>query len=110
MEEKLRPLGNKLKKRNLIFLMMMLLVLTGCSAISSGYITKKVYEPPYSYTTMQCVVFGKYGCTSYMPITHTNPEHWRLDLKNRDKTGWVFVSKETFDSVKVGDIYNDEDK
>lgn len=95
-------------KRKLVAVGAAVLLLAGCSSISSGYVTKKEYEPAYTYSTMQCVAFNKYGCSAYMPMIHYVPEHFRFDLKNKDKTGWVYVSHETFDAVNVGDVYNDK--
>lgn len=97
-------------KRKLVIALAAVLMLAGCSPISSGYVTKKTDEQAYSYVTMQCMVFSKYGCSAYVPIEHYVPEKFKFDLKNQDKTGWVYVGKDTFDHVQVGDVYNDEGK
>jgi len=89
----------------LLTALIVLLTVAGCSAINSGRVTGKEYETSYTYSTMQCASFGKYGCTVYVPIFHTEPEHYRLDLKNADKTGWVYVSKQTYDDIHIGDVY-----
>ena len=83
-----------------------ILMLSGCSSISSGYITKKTYEPSYTYSVMVCSVYIKSQCAAYTPIIETEPEHWKFDLKNGDKIGWVYVDKDVYDDMNVGDVYN----
>lgn len=80
-------------------------LLTACG-ITSGEIIDKHYEAPYSYTTMQCIVYGKYGCTGYMPITHHVDEKWVFTLENKEgDTGDLAVSKQDYDNVPIGTIY-----
>jgi uncharacterized protein YceK len=95
-------------KRKLAVALAAVLLLAGCSSISSGYVTKKEYEPYNTYSTMLCAAFKKYGFSVYIPMLHYVPEHWRLDLKNHDQTGWVYVDEQTFNAVQVGDVYNDK--
>lgn len=98
-------------KRKLLAIAAAVLLLSGCSSISSGYVTKKAHEPAYTYSQMICSGYSSKGyCTIWVPIIHNVPDHWRLDLKNGDKTGWVYVSPQTFNDIKVGDVYNDKEK
>ncbi|AYD86165.1 hypothetical protein SEA_BURRO_22 [Microbacterium phage Burro] len=88
-------------------LVVLLLVLTGCSAISQGYVTNKHYSPAYYTYNQVCVSYDtKTGmCKTYMPQQQYHPANWRLDLAYDDETGWVNVSENTFDEYEVGDFY-----
>ncbi len=82
------------------------LLLSACgSSISEGNITAKVIEPGYWYTTY--VYCGK-GCM--VPVMHYDDQDWRFDLSFADKTGYVYVTEETFDSYAVGDYWEDPEK
>ncbi|WP_434315879.1 hypothetical protein [Leifsonia sp. P73] len=80
-----------------------LISLTGCSAISSGTITRKEYRPAYETSVLTCGAYGKYGCTLWIPIPEHEPASYRLDIRNGDKSGWVDVDQTTYDQEKVGD-------
>lgn len=86
------------------------LVLSGCgSSISEGTVTSKDYDPEYQYITMQCMSYNKDGmCTVQIPVTHTYPESWTLNLRDGDKEGYVNVSPGEYESYKVGDHYPQE--
>lgn len=80
--------------------------LVGCSAIDSGTITGKAYEPASSWTQMTCAGYNSNGtCFSYVPITYNDPEHWRFDIKKDDDTGWVYVSETTYNEYEIGDYF-----
>jgi hypothetical protein len=38
----------------------------------------------------------------YIPISQTDPECWRLDLRDGKKTGHVCVSKSAWEKAKKG--------
>ncbi len=80
-------------------------VLAACgSSIQSGRITGKVYEEPYSWIQMVCVSYDKNSiCTVQVPVTHEEPAHYRFNLEDGDKTGYVYVSPETFENHQTGD-------
>jgi len=87
------------------------LVLTACSSIHSGYVTRKEYHPAYttSTTTNTCYSRDSKGiCTFSMPSTTVNhfPERYTLSLQLDDKTGWVDVSPGEYESYEIGDYYN----
>lgn len=84
------------------------LTLSACSSISSGTITKKIDEPGHTVTSVICHLVGK--ITICTPYTTYDDEDWRFDLRSGDKTGWVYVSHETFDAYEVGDRYDDKRK
>jgi len=87
------------------------LALAGCgSDIDSGYVTKKIYEREWVETQYDrvCTAYGTNGmCKTWinMPRTINHPPQWRLDLKQGDKTGYVYVAQLTFDRYQVGDHY-----
>jgi hypothetical protein len=39
----------------------------------------------------------------YVPITSTDPECWRLDLRDGKKTGHVCVSKSAWEKARKGE-------
>ena len=88
-------------------LMLLGLALVGCgSSISAGTVTEKSYSPEYQYMTQQCAGYNKDGaCTVWMPIWHTMPESFTLDLRDGEKDGYVRVSEAEYESYEVGDYY-----
>lgn len=81
------------------------LVLTGCSSISAGTITNKVYEPGHYYSTMVCTPVGK--VTVCNPINQYDDEDWRFDIREGDKDGFVYVTEDTFNQYEVGDYFGE---
>ncbi|MER5754386.1 hypothetical protein [Streptomyces sp. NPDC002088] len=90
------------------------LVLTGCDDLDHGEITGKEYEAEATYTylqpitTVQCSGSGTSqmcatNVVGYIPITTTDPECWRLNLRDGDKTGHVCVSKSAWKKAKKGE-------
>lgn len=79
-----------------------LFLLVGCSSgPATGTITKKEYIPESSYTTMMYC-----GQNCWMPVINTDPECYKLNLKNNDKTGSVCIDENRWKTVKVGDWWN----
>lgn len=93
-------------------------VLTACSSISAGYVTKKEYSPAYFVPVTYCAMFNAKGiCVVWATRQDYHPERFTLrliesnDLLDRDaKTGWVTVSEGTYDSYEVGDWYPRESR
>lgn len=82
------------------------LILAGCSAISTGTITNKVYSEPFFTTTLQCYAYDSQGiCTMQMPVTQYYDETFRFDLQDKGQTGWVYVTKNQWNSANVGDCW-----
>ncbi|MFF1701228.1 hypothetical protein [Streptomyces sp. NPDC058252] len=91
------------------------LALTACgSDVSHGTITGKQHVRAHTYTymepiyTTQCTGSGAsqvcYSTISmYLPVTETDPECWRLDLRDGKKTGHVCVSKTAWEKAKKGE-------
>ncbi len=91
--------------------LLLVLVLSACSTISTGFVTAKKHTDPYTYTQMMCSAWNSRGfCMVWVPNTIYVPEQWRLDLENDGQTGWVYVSEETYDGINVGDVFNGEEK
>lgn len=87
----------------------MLLLLAGCSAISTGRITDKIYTAPYTTMHMQCISFSSKGiCTGQMPVYTNHPERFRFNLDNGRETGWVYVNELLYNTYNVGDWYGEE--
>jgi hypothetical protein len=91
------------------------LVLTGCgSDISHGTITSKTYVPEKDWVYMQPITMPQCSgsgtsqicssvVTGYIPIDESDPECWRLNLRDGKKTGWVCVSKAAWEKAKKGE-------
>ncbi|QDP44841.1 hypothetical protein SEA_ARAXXI_22 [Microbacterium phage Araxxi] len=85
---------------------LLLLVLTGCSSISQGYVTGKEHQPGFYYFVQQCVGYNTNGtCRQWMPVQMYQPERWILHLQEDEDTGWVNVTVEVYDEYDVGDYY-----
>jgi hypothetical protein len=91
------------------------LTLTGCgSDVEHGEITSKKYVPENSWTymqpitTQQCTGSGTSQIcqsivTGYIPIDMSDPECWRLNLRDGDETGHVCVSEKAWNKASKGD-------
>lgn len=86
-------------------------VLVGCSnPPKSGEVTAKSYEKAYDYYTQMCVVYGKYGCTMYMPLLNHEPEHWLLEVRDdadAEHVGNVEVNADIWQRYNVGSHWPD---
>jgi len=86
--------------------LLIIVSLTGCSSISSGTITAKTVEPPYTWIQYICSGYNSQGiCTVQVPIFHNEPEKYRFDIEERDDTGWVYVGYSVFQQYEIGDYY-----
>ena len=93
----------KKKLAALAALMLAAALISGCSPISTGTITKKSADAGYFYTSTTCHTSGK---TTYcVPSTYWVPPKWTFDLRNGEKTGWVDVDEDTFNAYEVGEVY-----
>lgn len=97
------------------------LALSGCSAISSGYITDKVYTEAWVEHVPMCSYGMPYPGMKDYPTKNSpypciiayyqdreNPPTFRFDLSDNEDTGWVYVTEETFNAYEVGDYYDNE--
>lgn len=85
------------------------LLLTACSAISSGTITEKTYHEAYSYITMQCTAYNTNGtCMVTVPITQYVDESFSFSIIDGKDTGWVYVTETEYHAYEVGDWYGEE--
>ena len=87
---------------------LLLLGLTACSSIGSGYITNKEIHPAYTWIQYVCSSYNSKGfCQVQTPIFHNEPERYSFDIKEGEDEGWVYVGYSTFQSYNVGDYYKD---
>jgi hypothetical protein len=84
------------------------LALAACG-IRSGVITERTYEESYTNQNCRWVTTGGGG---KLPAQQTyqcqpihEPERWGFWLSDDGDTGWVEVSRTTWDSYAVGDQY-----
>lgn len=60
--------------------------LVGCAeSVTTGTVIDHHYEGPYSTTSLMCMSYGKYGCTSWVPLTTHHDESWWLTLQDCSK-------------------------
>lgn len=92
------------KSYSIIFgvLLVAILILAGCGHPSQGMVYKKEYVPQSSYQIMVCSAYNKNGtCMVWMPIQQTDPECWKLLVKDETEKWDVCVDKETWDRTQI---------
>ena len=93
-----------------IILVMAIFILSGCKkAITSGEVVEKTHRDAYSTVRMQTVHMYK-GSSMQIPITEHHPESWYIKIGGyNEKEEYVYatysVSKEIYDSIKIGDQF-----
>lgn len=101
------------KTSKLGILAIAILLISGCSAISSGEITGKDYTAAYDVPVSYCAMYktdsqGVSTCQMYATRYDHYPARWTFNLKQEEKTGWVDVPENVWNEYEVGDFYNTE--
>jgi hypothetical protein len=100
-------------KRWFLLAVAAVLAATACG-VTSGIVTGKQYDPPYSVVSSTCVSYNKSGaCTLSMPTTQYYPAAYWLCLRDdkqdrpadKQDTGCIEVSPSDYDRYKVGERY-----
>lgn len=87
------------------------LATSGCTKMVEGHITRKSYDDPDTWTSMQCAAYNSKGiCTVYMPVQHYDGPHWSFELngtndKGEPDQGWVEVGADEYNVFGLGDCY-----
>jgi len=79
--------------------------------VKEGVVISKIHQNMRKWVKDKSVTAGRYYLL--LPFLHYDDEDWILVMKNdKGRVGKLFVDKETFENVKVGDIYTkkSEDK
>lgn len=94
----------------LVMLGALLTALLGCTPmLSKGTVVDKSYSPPSTYVQLVCAGYTQQGaCSTYVPITHTAPEHYALLLDDGEDQGWAYVTPAVYDRIEVGDNYPED--
>lgn len=74
----------------------------------SGYVYEQNHFESYSYMTQNCISYGKYGCTAYVPFWWTQPERWELclvDDNDKNHMGCVDIDAATWAKYPQGSHY-----
>ncbi|MEN8116879.1 MAG: hypothetical protein ABFS16_07865 [Bacteroidota bacterium] len=79
-------------KKTAFLLLIILFSLCSCSKLYEGIVVEKRYTPALTY--------GQYG-----PPFDEYMLKIEGDMNSKIKTKKVYVSKQTYDSIEVGDIY-----
>lgn len=83
------------------------LLLSGCGAPDSGYITDRKWSEAYTYYDQQCMMYNKdMICQMYIPVERNVPARYSFDIRDGDDHGWVSVTETTYSSYSVGDFYD----
>lgn len=103
--------------RFLIALVALALVGCGEEQLTSGYVVEKKHEDARSYivsvplktsevcTSIRSGTSTIRSCTPiyiWIPYHYTDDEDWILVLRNEDRKGGAFVSKERWDEAEIG--------
>ncbi len=112
-----RSTGSGMLVLIVLALIALALALAGCRhAPTHGTVYMKETTPAndYTYTTMVCTYYGKYGCQIWVPIIHTQrvPQRWELCIsKDSDDdsdavpSGCLFVDQATYARFEIGQHY-----
>lgn len=85
------------------------LLLSACSSINAGTITRKDAIPGQYTTTQSCISYNKDGvCSQWVPITSYDPPRWIFYITEGEDNGWVYVAEETYSTYEIGDYYDPE--
>lgn len=95
--------GNRRVLAVIIGVLTAVTVLSSCG-ISSGEVTSKGYEPPYTY---QCQTGSIPVGNVHVPVygVCVDPECWWLGLKNNEGNGAVCVDQQSWENSRVGEWY-----
>lgn len=94
--------------------MVALVLVMGCTNVTSGTIVKKSYEPAWTQYVQTCVAYDTKGwCTVYTFVPVYWPEEYEFKLRDdrQDKpidqrdTGWVDVSPADYERFSLGQHY-----
>lgn len=106
-----------MKQRIFVLFALVVLALAGCKHNpTSGTIYMKATTPAhdYTYTTMFCASYGKYGCMVWIPIIQTEhiPQRWEICINadpgadsNTKPSGCLFVDPQTYAQYQTGQHY-----
>ena len=76
---------------------------------SEGKLTYKYIDPESTYVIMQCLSYGKYGCTGYYPQTIHDDTDYVFTYQNCEdgpcRTGQSEVKPETYENFNIGDWF-----
>lgn len=88
-------------------------MLCSCSSkITQGEVYKKNFRPAYSTVRLIPIVHtnGKTSFTTFMPFTYHYPGRWEINIRQLNDNGETltatyWVSKDVFNTVKIGDEF-----
>lgn len=79
-----------------------LALVTACGpSLSAGKVVQRSYDDPDDWTSLQCISYGKYGCTAWMPANHHDGPHWYLTLEGIPEDGDETIQ----DNIEVSETY-----
>lgn len=95
----------------IILLICLLFIFSACAPVRSGKIVDKIYQPAWTQTDTHWVEVAE-GIKVPFTSTINHPAKYKLVLQatieGKVKSGEVYVSPETYEAARVGDMYGVE--
>lgn len=88
----------------LLLILAICICLVGCDGITRGEVYDLEYVEPRTWVQMAPIYNGK--SFNYMPIVHNEPERYFVYIRDGEQSAKLEVSRDTFDGLEVGDIFN----
>lgn len=83
-----------------LLMLLMLLLVAGCSDLDKGVVTSKEHHGVWTQRTQTNMIF--IGQVMMPQIIH-HPELWTLNIAASGQHGYCNVTKERFDATNIGD-------
>ena len=79
-------------------------VLSGCSHPDHGKVVGKHHEDAYTWYSQQCAYYDKNAmCRVYVPIPHSEPEHWVVTLTDGKDQWDINLDQQSWSGLLPGD-------
>ncbi len=95
-----------------LLLLSLTIFLLSCERIKEGTVIAIELEPARHYVHMMPIFHrvGKITTVSYIPINKYDDEDYKIEIegytkKHKLQDRWIYIPKEMFDTIKVGDWY-----
>lgn len=73
------------------------LFLVGCGALNNGTVLDRKFVPKHMESDF--IYIGDV----MVPTSKEVSDEWYLLIKNGDRTNWIYVHKDVYDSIEIGD-------
>ena len=99
----------------ILFGLLILFFVNGCDqnfGLKEGIVYDKVFNRSHTDLVMlpQSMVIGKTVTTILIPHTFYYPDSWCLRIKNLDKKRDIYVKKDIYEKIEIGQTYKCSDQ